>query len=211
MPRQPAVLTAATVHAMASKSRLALARAGQAAISYRQTDNGAWRGSGKDTISFARGNWNDVISQAFPGSEGQRPQTQVAIDRIVDGQFYLHTNGPHGRVRWYRDTNPSNHPRVNIPDPRTLFGLLDPSARFKVIGHEVIGGLRLTELRATKAPRLRALGWLPGVASAGIDPKLSATVRHDIQVAAVSVIFSGFDSQPVITAPKNAIPQYSRS
>lgn len=207
------------------------------------------------------------------------PQRHVAIDRIVDGQFYLHTNGPDGRVRWYRDTNPTNHPSVKIPDPRTLFGLLDPSARFKIIGHEVVDGVRLTELRATKAPALHALGWLPGVApgarvelltvwvdrhnivhrmsmrvrqvtttdpiylrkhadgtlefvvpskaylkaaqamarklrppaTAGIDPKLSAKVRHDIQVAAVSVTFSGFGHQPVITAPKNAIPQYTRS
>src|SRR5262249_24450336 len=46
-------------------------------------------------------------------------------------------------------------------DPRTLFGLLNPSARFKVIGHKSIGGERLTELRATTPPRTRALSAIP--------------------------------------------------
>lgn len=277
-PRQAAVLTAAMVQRVASDSRLALAHSGRAAISYRLTDNGAWQASGIDTISFAGNNWNDVDSQTYPAGNGKHSHTQVAIDRIVNGQFYLHTQGPDGRVRWYRDTNPAGHPSIQIPDPRTLFQLLDPSARFKVVGHEVIGGVRLTELRATKPPRLRALGWLPGVArgarveflavwvdrrhvvhqmslrvkqhsttdpiylrrsksgaleflvpsktylkqaramarklrghaTAGIDPRLKATVRHDVLVAATSVIFSGFGETQVITAPRHAIPQFGR-
>jgi hypothetical protein len=279
-PGQPAVLTAAMVQRMASQSRLASAQSGRATIAYRMTDNGAWQGSGTDTITFAGKDWNDLMSQTYPVGNGQPSHPEIAINRIVNGQFYLYIEGQDGRLRWYRDTNPTGHPSIKIPDPRTLFGVLDPSARFKVIGHQVVGGLRLTELRATKPPRLTALGWLPGVApgahaelltvwadghhvvrqisvrvrqystvdpiylkrsmdgtievlvpskaylkearamarkmrghvhaTAGIDPRLPATIRHHLQVTVVSVTFSGFGKPQVIAAPRHAIPQYGR-
>jgi hypothetical protein len=279
-PGKSTVLTTATVQRMASESRLALAQSGRATISYRLSDNGASQGSGRDSITFAGKNWNDVISQTYPVRNGQRSHTEVAINRIVNGRLYLHVEGKDGRARWYRDTNPTGHPSIKIPDPRALFGLLDPSAKFEVIGHRVVGGVRLTELRATKTPQLRALGWLPGVApgarvefltvwvdrhhvvhqmslrvkqystvdpiyfkkskngnlellvpsktflkearamakkvrghdhaTVGIDPGLPATVHHHVQVAAVSVTFSGFGQPQVITAPRHAIPQYTR-
>ena len=76
--------------------------------------------------------WNDVITQRFPASNGVRASTQTAINRIVNGQLYLHIAGPDNRVRWYHDTNPAGHPSIRIPDPRTLFGLLNPSAKFQV-------------------------------------------------------------------------------
>ena len=163
-PARPTVLTAAAVQRMASQSRLALAQSGRATISYRLTDNGALQGSGTDRITFAGKNWNDVISQTSPASNGLPAHTQTAINRIVDGQLYLHIQGPDNRVRWYHDTNPAGHPSIKIPDPRTLFGLLNPSARFQVTGHRGAGGARLTKLRATEPPRLRALSWLPGAA-----------------------------------------------
>ncbi len=279
-PAKKAVLTAATVHRMASESRLALAHSGRATIAYRLKDNGASQGSGTQSITFAGKNWNDVISETYPASNGQPASTVVAINRIVDGQFYLHTEGQDGRVQWFRETNPAGHPRIEIPDPRTLFRLLNPSAKFKVIAHRVVGGVRLTELGATEAPRLRALGWLPGVAPGAqvksltvwvdrhnvvrqmslsvrqvtttnpvylkkfrngtlevevpskaylkearamarkirgyrhvtvtVDPSLSSTVRHDVLLASTSVTFSGFGKPQVITAPRHAIPQYSR-
>ena len=238
------------------------------------------KAQGRQSITFAGKNWNDVISETYPASNGQPAHTVVAINRIVDGQFYLHTEGQDGKVQWFRETNPAGHPRIEIPDPRTLFRLLNPSARFEVIGHRVVGGVRLTELRASEAPRLRALGWLPGVAPGAqvksltvwvdrhnvvrqmslrvrqvtttdplylkkfrngtlevvvpskaylkearamarkirgyrhvtvtVDPSLSSTVRHDVLLASTSVTFSGFGKPQVITAPRHAIPQYSR-
>ena len=75
-------------------------------------------GSGTDTITFAWENWNDVIAHR------PTPTQKITIDRIVGKQFYLHTVGRDGRLHWFRDTNPAGHPRVSIPDPRSLFGLL---------------------------------------------------------------------------------------
>jgi hypothetical protein len=158
----PAVLTAATVKQVASQSRRAMARSGKATISYRMSDNGKITGSGSDRITFAGHNWNDVITQNFPASNGVRASTQTAINRIVNGQLYLHIAGPDNRVRWYHDTNPAGHPSIRIPDPRTLLSLLSPSAKFQVTGHRDTGGTQLTGLRATAIPQLRPLNWLPG-------------------------------------------------
>jgi hypothetical protein len=162
-PVKSTVLTAATVHKMASASRLALAHSGRVVIVYRERANGALQDTGSYGITFAGKNWNAVISQTLPAKNGQPAKTQTAINRIVDGQFYLYTEGKDGRVEWLRDTNPNGHPSMIIPDPRTLFRLLSPSAKFKIVGHRVTGGVRLTELRATRAPRLPALSGLPGV------------------------------------------------
>jgi hypothetical protein len=159
---RPAVLTAATVKQVASQSRRAMARSGKATISYRMSDNSKITGSGSDRITFAGHNWNDVITQNFPAGNGARASTQTAINRIVNGQLYLHIAGPDNRVRWYHDTNPSGHPSITIPDPRTLLSLLSPSAKFQVTGRRDTGGTRLTGLRATAIPRLRPLSWLPG-------------------------------------------------
>ncbi|HMG61365.1 MAG TPA: hypothetical protein VK599_00305 [Streptosporangiaceae bacterium] len=161
-PAKPAVLTAATVKQVASQSRRALARSGQARISYRTSYDGTFTGSGSDRIKFAGHNWNDVITQNFPASNGVPASTQTAINRIVNGQLYLHIVGPDNRVRWYHDTNPAGHPSISVPDPRTLLGLLNPTAKFQVIGHRQVGGTRLTGLRATASPVLRPLSWLPG-------------------------------------------------
>jgi hypothetical protein len=161
---KPAVLTAATVEQVASQSRRAMARSGKVTISYRLSDNGALTGSGSDRITFSGHNWNDVTTQNFPASNGVPASSQTAINRIVNGQLFLHIAGPDNRVRWYHDTNPAGHPSIRIPDPRTLFGLLNPSAKFQVTGHRQAGGTRLTGLRATASPQLRPLSWLPGAA-----------------------------------------------
>lgn len=279
-PAKSAVLTVAMVHRVTSQSQRALAHSGRATIAYRMRDNGTEQVSGSDTITFAGRDWNDVISQTFPASNGQPSTTQTAIDRIVGGQFYLHTEGSDGHVAWFHELGKSGHPSVKIPDPRTLFGLLNPSAQFKVVGHHTVHGVKLTVLRATRQPRLHDLGWLPGVergarverltvsvdsrdvvremalrvrhdhtsdplyleknkngdlkvvvpstkwlkearayarplrkhyhVTVGIDPKLSARVRHDVQVAKVSVAFSGFGQHQVIAVPPHAIPQHAK-
>jgi hypothetical protein len=172
-PAKPAVLTAAMAKRVASESRMAMAHSGQATISYRMTDNGKPNGAGGDRIAFAGKNWNDVILNA-----AQKP---IAINRIVNGQFYLWTEGPDNKMRWYHDTNPLGHPDVQIPDPRTLFDLMNPSARFEVIGHHVVGGLKLTELRATMSPGIRPLNWLPGVDSgAKVDSLIVWVDSHQV-------------------------------
>jgi hypothetical protein len=274
-----AVLTAAMVQRVTSQSRTALATSGRATIAYRLTDNGTETVSGSDIITFAGHNWNDVVSQTFPASKGQAAQSQTAINRIVGNQFYLLSEDKNGHGQWIHDTNSSGHPSVQIPDPRSLFGLLQPSADFKVVGHEVVHGVRLTELSATKSPELRALNWLPGAQpgakvksltvavdsnnvvhqmslrvkyaqttkgwlymqkgkdgslkfvvpnksylkaarakarqlrkhyriTVGVDPSVSVTVSHDVNLAVVSVTFVG--GHQVITAPQHSTSVFSR-
>jgi hypothetical protein len=70
-------------------------------------------------------------------------------------------------LQWYRDTNPSGHPSVSIPDPRTVLQALEPSARFEVVGHQVIGGVWVQELRATDLSHLPGQGRLVGAFAAG--------------------------------------------
>jgi hypothetical protein len=126
-------------------------------------ENGAPQDSGTDTITFSGKDWNDAFSQTFPAAAGQPAHTQSAINRIVKGQFYLYVAGRTRRLQWYHDTNPSGHPSFTIPDPRTVLRALEPSARFKLAGYQVIGGTRLKELRATYLSHLPRLGMLPDV------------------------------------------------
>ena len=158
--RGPVLVTAAMVHQVANASRSALARSGRATVSYTSTQNGRPGDTGTDVITFSGKNWNDVITQRSPSVGGRSGHTPTAIDRIVNGQLYLYIAGRTRRLQWYHDTNPSGHPSVRIPDPRTVFRVLEPSARFELVGYQVIGGVRVKELRATDLSHLPALGRL---------------------------------------------------
>jgi hypothetical protein len=157
------ILTAAMVRYMASQSRLALASSGRVVISYRDAQDGVLQDTGTDDISFSGHNWNDAFGQTFPASGGQPASTQFAINRIVNGQFYLYVKGQTDSLQWYRDTNPANHPEISVPDPRTALNVLEPSARFEVIGYQTISGMRMEELRATAPGSLPDLGDMPDV------------------------------------------------
>jgi hypothetical protein len=163
--RAPVLLTAAMVRQVASASRSALALSGQATISYRDTQAGALQVAGTDHITFSGQNWNDAFSQSFPASDGQPASTQFAINRIVGKQLYLYIAARTRRLQWYHDTNPSGHPSITIPDPRTVFSMLEPSARFEFLGYQVIDGIRLKHLRATDFSHLRGLSSLPDLQS----------------------------------------------
>jgi hypothetical protein len=165
--RSPVLLTAAMVRQVASASRSALARSGRATVSYTSTQNGVPGDSSTDVITFSGQNWNDVIYQTSPGAGGRPGHQQTAINRIVNGQFYLYTVGRNLRLQWIHDTNRSGHPRVNIPDPRTVLRALEPSARFEVVGYQVIDGVRAKELRATDLSHLPDQGRLVGAFAAG--------------------------------------------
>jgi hypothetical protein len=165
--RSPVLLTAAMVHQVASASRSALARSGQATVSYTSSQNGVPGDSSTDVITFSGRNWNDVTSQTSPGTGGRPGHTQTAINRIVNGQFYLYTVGRNLRLQWIHDTNRSGHPKVNIPDPRTVLQALEPAARFEVVGYQVIGGVRVRELHATDLSHLPGQSRLVGPFAAG--------------------------------------------
>jgi hypothetical protein len=157
------ILTAATVRHLASESRAALAASGRALITYRDTQGGVLQDNGTDDITFSGRNWNDAFSQSFPASGGQPAHTQFAINRIVNGQAYYYIAGRTARLEWYHDTNPTNHPDIAVPDPRTVLSALAPSARFQLVGYQVVGGVRVEHLRATRSVRLAGLASLPDV------------------------------------------------
>ena len=165
--RSPVLLTAAMVHQVASASRSALARSGRATVNSTSTVNGVPGDSSTDVITFAGKNWNDVIYQTSPGAGGRAGHTPTAINRIVNGQLYLYIAARTRRLQWVHDTNRSGHPSVNIPDPRTVLRALEPSARFEVVGYQVIGGVRVKELRATDLSHLPGQGRLVGNFAAG--------------------------------------------
>ena len=158
-----AILTAAMVRHLASESRLALASAGRAEVTYRDTQAGVVQDYGSDDITFSGENWNDAFSQTLPAAAGQPAETEFAINRIVNGQAYYYIKGQTNKLEWYHDTNPSNHPQVSVPDPRTALAVLKPSARFEVVGYQTIGGIRLEELRATAVSQLPSLGNMPDI------------------------------------------------
>lgn len=157
----PVLVAAAMVRQMASTSQSAMALSGRAMISYRNSQAGKLLDAGTDDITYSGKNWNDSIGQSFPAANGQPASTQVAINRIVGKQSYLYIKGRTNKMEWYRDTNPNGHPSFTIPDPRTVFSVLEPSARFEFAGYQVINGLRLEHLRATSLGHLRGLSSLP--------------------------------------------------
>ncbi len=190
--RAPALLTAAMVRQVASASRSALALSGRATISYRNTQAGALQTTGTDRITFSGKNWNDAFSQSFPASHGQPASTQFAINRIVGKQLYLYIAARTRRLQWYHDTNPTGHPSFTIPDPRTVFSMLEPSARFEFLGYQVIDGIRLKHLRATDLSHLRGLSSLPDLQSGAHVTALAVwvdghNVVHRLSLAAETI------------------------
>jgi hypothetical protein len=157
------ILTAAMVRHLAAESRIALASDGRVEISYRDTQAGVVQDYGSDDITFSGKNWNDAFSQTLPASAGQSADTQFAINRIVNGQAYYYIKGETDSLEWYHDTNPSNHPEIAVPDPRTVLSVLEPSAGFEVVGYQTVGGVRLEELRATVLSHLPDLGNMPDI------------------------------------------------
>jgi hypothetical protein len=170
------MITAAMVRRVATASRSALAASGQAVVAYRTSQGGVLQDSGTDSITFSGKNWNDAFSQTIPNGNGQPAHTQFAINRIVNGQFYLYIAGRTPKLEWYHDTNPTGHPSFTIPDPRTVLRALEPSARFEAAGYQVIGGMRLKKLRATDPGRVTGLGSLPDLGPGGRVTSLAVWV-----------------------------------
>jgi hypothetical protein len=161
------VLTAAMVRQVAAASGTALAHAGHLRIVYSDISSldPAGRSAGTDDITFSGKDWNDISDQTAPPNG-------TSINRFVGGRLYYHGRGfernPGSRLHWYRETNPSEVRQVRsvtAPDPRRLLHVLDPAARFVLVGHQVIGGVRVEQLRATRLAHLPGLDALPGGAS----------------------------------------------
>jgi len=161
------VLTAAMVRQVAAASGIALAHSGHMRITYSNVSSLApdSRGAGTDDITFSGRDWNYSSDQTAPPNG-------TSVNRFVGGRLYYY--GP-GFVRhagdplsWFRETNPAEVravTSVTAPDPRELLRVLDPAARFVRVGYQVVGGIRVEQLRATRLGHLPGLDALPGEAA----------------------------------------------
>jgi hypothetical protein len=165
---------------------------GQARVTWRGILGGVLQAYGGGGITFSGKNWSEDLATTVPSEGGLQPGDALT-NRVVDGQEYFTAN-VHGRWQWVHDPHPDDPGLIfrELPDPRTLLRRLAPAARFRVAGHQIRGGLRLTQLRATDPGRVKGgLGWLPGV-HAGL-PIVSLDVwadQHQI-VYRLEVTFRG--------------------
>jgi hypothetical protein len=159
-----AVLTAATVRHVATASGVALAHTGHLRITYSDSGSGGGE-AGTDDITFSGKDWNYVTDQTAPPNGS-------SVNRFVGGRLYYYGRGfvgpnwhPGDPLRWVRETNPRelrHVTSVTAPDPRGLLRVLDPAARFVRVGYQVIGGVRVEQLRATRLAHLPGLDTLAG-------------------------------------------------
>jgi hypothetical protein len=157
-----AFLTAATVRQVASASRSALANSGVERISYRSVKNGAVNTLGTDTVTYSGRDYNYEVDQTVPAFPG-------GVARVVNGQFYL-KGGPSSP--WLHQLGENTSP--SFPEATTLVRLLSPAANFLNAGTDVIGGLRLTHLRATR------LTGLPDVPTLARYANLTAEAKSGV-------------------------------
>lgn len=218
-PGRPAILTAAMVGRLAAASQSALATSGREQITYQNRKNAAVDGHGNDVITFSGSNYNWVMDDLAPPSASPRlPATKVAgITRVVDGVAYLQPDLTAPKSPWLR----ASHWRASeyFPVPRTALQLLSPRARFRDVGWQVIGGVRLEHLRATRVSGLPGsltfAGYRqPGESLSALDLWVDASgVVHRMQLelkssdssTTMTVVLSQFGQPETITAPAHWI------
>jgi hypothetical protein len=154
------VVTAAMVRKVAAASGTALAQAGHLWITYSDTDSFGGRYTGAEDLTFNHKDWNDYIAQTSP------PKFW-AVNRLVGGRLYYYGPGFERHrgdpLHWYRETNRHvirTRAAETAPDPRRLLGVLAPAARFVRAGHQVIDGVRVEHLHATRLAHLSGLNAL---------------------------------------------------
>jgi len=102
-------------------------------------------------VTFSGQNVNYLVTSNGNGAEGVE-------DRVVDGEVYLYVKGPDLQMRWYHDTAANAATSLSFPDPRTLLRAVSPSAGLENLGHESVGGVELTHLRASTPGSIGELG-----------------------------------------------------
>ena len=173
---------------------------------------------GTADIRFSGKNWNYVLDQTAP------PNGKT-INRVVGGRLYYHLTGQDG-LAWYRETSQRENAARPSANARTakLLGVLAPDARFARAGHDVICGVRVMHLRATRAGHLSGLAALPDVArpyrhvtsldvwvdAHGVIRRMHVTSQHADQRASATVSFLDIGRPETIAAPAHAIPVFSR-
>jgi hypothetical protein len=147
-----AALDAATLKHLASASRSAMSTSGRVLISYNTTGDpsgsfgqpGSINQAGTDDYAFDGSSWRDSSYSKQVGYNGSS-----AINEFVGGQYYgfFPINSP--KPQWEHAIGPDAKETINVPDPRTLLGVLSLRARFVGDGYTTVGGIRVEHLRAT--------------------------------------------------------------
>jgi hypothetical protein len=218
-PGSPAILTAATVQHLAAASQSALATSGREQITFQNRKNGTVDGHGNDIITFSGSNYNWDMDDVLPPSASLHlPTTKDAsIVRVVNGVAYIQPDLTAPKSPWLRASK--WRASAYFPVPRTALQLLSPRARFKDVGWQVIGGVRLKHLRATQVSglpgNLTFAGYRqPGESLSALDLWVDASgVVHQMQlelkssnsVTTMTVAFSEFGQPETITAPAHWI------
>ena len=138
-------VTAAMIKHVAAASGSALENSGQERISYRSVKNGAVTSSGTDTVTYSGSDWSYATSSTVPAFPD-------GVTRVVNGQFYIKLDVAAPRQPWLHELGEPTSPP--FPEAATLLRLLSPDAKFVDAGTDVIGGVRLTRLRATQVSGL---------------------------------------------------------
>ena len=176
-------------------------------------------GYGNDVITFSGGNYNWVMDdQVPPSASPQVPAVQVTgITRVVNGVAYLQPDLSAPKSPWLRASR--WRATEYFPVPRTALQLLSPRARFRDVGWQLIGGVRLEHLRATQVSGLPGsltfAGYRqPGESLSALDLWVDASgVLHRMQLelkssdsaTTMTVVFSEFGQPQTITAPAHWI------
>jgi hypothetical protein len=193
-PAPGSVVTTALIRQVSSATKAALATSGQMVFvtvahgystvvvgkpGHRHTYHPV--STFRATLSFAGKDNNTTYRGTTAATHGVTPAGTFMIARTVRGTSYQFFRGgpacrqhpsahcdPH-KPHWYRLIG-KDVKRPPQADPRALLSLLAPTAHFKVAGHQVIDGVRTTELRAT---RLGGLAHLPPPANLALGTKPS--------------------------------------
>lgn len=190
------MLTAAMIQHVEAASRGAMAPAGHMLVSFSVgLKDRSQPSSGSIDYTYSGHDFNAI--EHLPTS-AISPKSQTLIIRLVDGRLYLF--GP-TRRQWYRLRGRTGTTR-NVPDPRKLLTALRPDAGFQNIGSQVIDGVTMTILRATRLRKLPGsiLSALTFVSSMGPESLTQFDVWVDPHgiVRQMKVIHQGHSAQGII-------------
>jgi hypothetical protein len=141
-----AILTSFEVKKISAKSSAA-ASSGTAEVTQTSAQNGVPQAGYDTAVTFSGQNIDEKIT-AVPEPSGSA-KSFTTDDRFVGGQFYIYTPGPGDVLEWLHDTNSgADAASMQFPDPRTLYGAINPAAQFTVDGTTTMNGEAVTHLVA---------------------------------------------------------------